>query len=154
LFLWSDISRTGFNAIPDVVFALASSLKVLEISGLGLESLPDDVTKLSLLTRINLGYNRFKAIPTQIYKLSNMEEILIDNNSVSELDAEALLGLKSLKVLDINCNDLTDLPPRLGLHEGLRVLEIEGNGIKSLKRSTIESGCNEILRCLRDRIPQ
>lgn len=136
------------------MFSCAASLTTLEIAGIGLESLGDEILPLKHLRKINLGYNRLKEIPAALYQLSQLEEILIDNNNIDKLDADGLLRLEALRVLDINCNDLTDLPARLGLHACLRVLEIEGNSIKSIKRSVIESGCADILRTLRDRIPQ
>lgn len=129
-------------------------LKTLELAGIALESLSDDLISLTALTKLNLGFNRFKLVPAILAKMPQLEELQLDNNSISQLNADELLQLTALRVLDLNCNDLTDLPPRLGLLTALRRLDVEGNAIKSIKRSTIEAGCIEILRCLRDRIPQ
>jgi Leucine-rich repeat (LRR) protein len=62
--------------------------------------------------------------------------------------------LRRLSELDISNNQLSSLPPQLGLLSGsLRALQLEGNCLRTIRRPILEKGTAAVLDWLRDRIP-
>jgi Leucine-rich repeat (LRR) protein len=63
--------------------------------------------------------------------------------------------LTSLHTLDMTNNNLRALPPLLGkLRNSLRVLLLEGNPLRSIRRALITAGCGPLLEYLLTRIPE
>lgn len=59
-----------------------------------------------------------------------------------------------LQELDVSHNQLTGLPPQMGLMgPTLRVLLLEGNCIRVIRRPVLEKGTASVLEWLKDRIP-
>ena len=62
--------------------------------------------------------------------------------------------LTRLKELDLTNNDISGLPPMLGMLGGtLKVLRLEGNPLRSIRRPVLERGTAAVLEYLRGRIP-
>lgn len=59
-----------------------------------------------------------------------------------------------LQELDLSNNQLSNLPPQMGLMAPtLRVLLLEGNCIRVIRRPVLEKGTAAVLEWLKDRIP-
>ena len=59
-----------------------------------------------------------------------------------------------LEELDLQNNQLSNLPPQVGLMSShLRVLLLEGNCIRVIRRAVLEKGTAAVLEWLTDRIP-
>lgn len=59
-----------------------------------------------------------------------------------------------LQELDLSNNQLSNLPPQMGLMAPtLRVLMLEGNCIRAIRRPVLEKGTAAVLEWLKDRIP-
>lgn len=59
-----------------------------------------------------------------------------------------------LQELDLQNNQLSNLPPQMGLMgPGLRVLLLEGNCIRAIRRPVLDKGTAAVLEWLKDRIP-
>lgn len=63
---------------------------------------------------------RFKVFPSVLYHLPALETILLSNNQVGSIDPVQLKGLDKLGTLDLQNNDLLQVPPELGNCENLR----------------------------------
>jgi hypothetical protein len=90
-------------------------------------------------------------------------------DSLHELDKLSVLGsnrisynflvqwvtcLVCLETLDLSDNDITLLPPKLGLLEpNLRHLKVDGNPLRSIRRPILERGTKALLQYLTDKIP-
>jgi Leucine-rich repeat (LRR) protein len=62
--------------------------------------------------------------------------------------------LTGLKELDLRNNDISGLPPKLGMLDGtLRMLCLEGNPLRSIRRPVLERGTAAVLEYLQGRIP-
>ena len=62
--------------------------------------------------------------------------------------------LNALEVLNLMNNNISALPAKLGLlSEKLRVLMLEGNPLRSIRRPILEKGSAAVLEYLRGRIP-
>lgn len=62
--------------------------------------------------------------------------------------------LTGLEELDLRNNDISGLPPMMGMLGGtLHVLRLEGNPFRSIRRPVLERGTAAVLEYLRGRIP-
>jgi len=96
----------------------------LNLSGLNLTSLPDDVLPHWDFYKLDLDGNSFNAVPPCIWGM-NVHLLSIRHNQLEHFpDVPLPPGLFSLRV---SHNRLTALPPHIGQHQSLRHLDIEGN---------------------------
>ncbi len=66
---------------------------------------------------------------------------------------EAISALRALEELCLSNNELSGLPPKLGLlAPKLHVLALEGNPLRSIRRPILERGTQAVLEYLRGRI--
>ena len=82
----------------------------LDLSGLGLRSLPPEIGKLTSLMALSLYANQLTAVPREIGKLTKMTELWLDNNRLTSLPPE-LASLTDLIGLDLDRNPLTSPDP-------------------------------------------
>lgn len=62
--------------------------------------------------------------------------------------------LYRLTELDLTNNQLSNIPPQVGLMSGhLRVFSVEGNALRTIRRAILDKGTAALLDYLRDRIP-
>jgi Leucine-rich repeat (LRR) protein len=67
---------------------------------------------------------------------------------------QGIKNMTSLKHLDISNNNISSLPPELGLLEPtLEVLRLDGNPLRSIRRPILERGTKAVLNYLKDRLP-
>ncbi|XP_073935881.1 leucine-rich repeat-containing protein 40 isoform X3 [Castor canadensis] len=118
-----------------------------------LNSLPEEMESLSRLQTINLSFNRFKILPEVLYRISTLEAILISNNQVGSVDPQKMKMMENLTTLDLQNNDLLQIPPELGNCVNLRTLLLDGNPFRVPRAAILMKGTAAILEYLRDRIP-
>uniref|UniRef100_A0A8C3TQR9 Leucine-rich repeat protein SHOC-2 n=1 Tax=Catharus ustulatus TaxID=91951 RepID=A0A8C3TQR9_CATUS len=118
-----------------------------------LTALPEEMEALKRLHTINLAFNRFKVFPSVLYQLPALETILLSNNQVGSIDPVQLKGLDKLGTLDLQNNDLLQVPPELGNCESLRSLLLEGNPFRTPRAAVLAKGTAAVLEYLRSRIP-
>ncbi len=85
---------------------------LLDLSFLGLESIPDSVFTLHDLRRISFRNNKLTSIPSAISSLLSLEEIWLANNLLESLPSE-LLQLPSLNALFLHGNPRLELPEEI-----------------------------------------
>ena len=66
---------------------------------------------------------------------------------------ESAGSLQMLEELNLADNDISMLPPRLGLLAKMRCLHLQGNPLRSIRRPVLERGTQAVLEYLRGRIP-
>ncbi|THF96415.1 hypothetical protein TEA_015441 [Camellia sinensis var. sinensis] len=87
------------NASLGELFRCGSRLlKVLDLGGIPLETIPDEVFKLIHLKYLSLRGTKVKMVPKLIGKLENLETLDLENTYVIELPDE-ILRLKKLRHL-------------------------------------------------------
>lgn len=108
------------------------------------------------LQKIDVSCNRIAALPagTQLRDaFPSLTVLLMGNNHLSDLDPEAIKGLK---VVDAGNNDIAHLDPRIGLlggAGGLERLEVGGNRFRVPRFNVLDRGTEATLRWLRGRVP-
>ncbi|XP_056354100.1 leucine-rich repeat-containing protein 40 [Oenanthe melanoleuca] len=149
-----DVSL-GFNKISSISseLCLLQKLTHLDLRNNVLTALPEEMEALKRLHTINLAFNRFKVFPSVLYHLPALETILLSNNQVGSIDPVQLKGLDKLGTLDLQNNDLLQVPPELGNCENLRSLLLEGNPFRTPRAAVLAKGTAAVLEYLRGRIP-
>uniref|UniRef100_A0A8C9W458 Leucine-rich repeat-containing protein 40 n=1 Tax=Scleropages formosus TaxID=113540 RepID=A0A8C9W458_SCLFO len=160
-----DYSGKQEASVPDDVFDAVGSDPVSvvnfsknELSAVPprnnlLVSLPEELEALSKLRSIILSFNRFKVFPNVLYQIRSLETILISNNQVGSVDPIKLKGLERLSTLDLQNNDIMQVPPELGNCTSLRALMLDGNPFRNPRAAIIAKGTDALLEYLRSRIP-
>ncbi|KAK4819744.1 hypothetical protein QYF61_010879 [Mycteria americana] len=145
----------GFNKISSISLELCMLHKLthLDIRNNFLTSLPEEMEALTRLQIINLAFNRFKEFPSVLYRIVALETILLSNNQVGSIDPLQLKKMDKLGTLDLQNNDLLQVPPELGNCETLRTLLLEGNPFRTPRAAILAKGTAAVLEYLRSRIP-
>ncbi|NWY03020.1 LRC40 protein, partial [Nothoprocta ornata] len=150
-----DDVNLGFNKLSSISLELCTLHKLthLDIRNNFLTSLPEEMEALTRLQIINLSFNRFKVFPSVLYHLLALETVLLSNNQVGSIDALKLQKMDKLGTLDLQNNDLLQVPPELGNCETLRTLLLEGNPFRTPRAAVLAKGTAAVLEYLRSRIP-
>ncbi|XP_062993574.1 leucine-rich repeat-containing protein 40 isoform X2 [Elgaria multicarinata webbii] len=145
----------GFNKLSSISLELCMlhRLTHLDIRNNSLTYLPDEMEALAKLQIINLAFNRFKIFPNVLYRIPTLEAILLGNNQVGSLDPLQIKTLDRLGTLDLQNNDLLQVPPELGNCDNLRTLLLEGNPFRTPRAAILAKGTAAVLEYLRSRIP-
>ncbi|CAI9107035.1 OLC1v1006307C3 [Oldenlandia corymbosa var. corymbosa] len=105
------LSEHGLKAIPEEVYGLRSFVRVLDLSRNSIQEIPDKINLLSSIQKLFLNANN-----------------LVDGS----LSWKGLESLKSLTILSLSHNSLSELPPAVGALTSLRQLQVENNDLISL----------------------
>uniref|UniRef100_A0A8B9KAD7 Leucine-rich repeat-containing protein 40 n=1 Tax=Astyanax mexicanus TaxID=7994 RepID=A0A8B9KAD7_ASTMX len=159
-----EYSQKQEAAIPDDVFDAVSDGAVVNVNFSKnqltevpprnnlLTSLPMELESLKLRSII-LSFNRFKAFPDVLYRILSLETILMSNNQVGAIDPLRLKLLDKLSTLDLQNNDIMQVPPELGNCTSLRALMLDGNPFRNPRAAIVAKGTDSLLEYLRSRIP-
>ena len=98
----------GLKTIPTQIFDL------MELESLSLEhnlinQIPENISNLTLLKDLYLGYNEIKTFPESLIKVPSLEFLSLNNNFISSIPKE-IINFKSLKELFIRVNNISELP--------------------------------------------
>nr|XP_025873877.1 leucine-rich repeat-containing protein 40 [Vulpes vulpes] len=150
----SDVNLS-FNKLSFISLELCmlQKLTFLDLRNNFLNSLPEEMESLIRLQTINLSFNRFKILPDVLYHIPTLETILISNNQVGSVDPQKMKAMENLITLDLQNNDLLQIPPELGNCVNLRTLLLDGNPFRVPRAAILMKGTAAILEYLRDRIP-
>src|SRR5438270_11028087 len=103
-------SRSPRSASRLVEIALRSGTTSINLSSLGLKTVPAALQQLRPLRQLTLSRNSLTAFPEEILSLSNLEELYIDHNSITSFPENIALHLPRLRVLYAHSNQLSVLP--------------------------------------------
>ncbi|KAI4212706.1 MAG: hypothetical protein LQ351_004597 [Letrouitia transgressa] len=170
-----DIRSNALNTLSDDVSA-CSKLRTLDVSNNKLTGLPaalclpnlrtlnlslncitnmNSVVAMSAphLTTFDISGNRISYLPPLQLKFPELEGLLANWNSITEISAEAAKGLKTL---ELKSNDIKFLPPELGLLDqaGLTKLLVSGNPMRVPRRGILEGPTEGLMAWLRGRLPE
>ncbi|KAF4079311.1 hypothetical protein AMELA_G00191740 [Ameiurus melas] len=145
----------GFNKLSTIPleFSKLQQLVHIDLRNNLLTSLPVELEALTKLRSIILSFNKFKSFPDVLYRILTLETILISNNQVGAIDPVRLKLLDRLSTLDLQNNDIMQVPPELGNCTSLRALLLDGNPFRNPRAAIIAKGTDALLEYLRSRIP-
>lgn len=130
-------------------------LKELNLSSNTFNSLLPLTTRLFApnLEKLDISFNRITFLPVLRNHFPKLRILNASNNTVRDLNPEAVKGLR---VLDCSSNELNSLNAKIGLlggPGGLEKLEVRGNRFRVPRWEILEKGSEVTLAWLRDRIP-
>uniref|UniRef100_A0A2N9F5L8 Leucine-rich repeat-containing N-terminal plant-type domain-containing protein n=1 Tax=Fagus sylvatica TaxID=28930 RepID=A0A2N9F5L8_FAGSY len=141
--------------IPADGFQAVSRVQVLDLSG-NASSLPEHPVFSSIphLQELYLRRIQLHEVPSDIFSLQQLRILDLSQNSLQSVPVE-FQHLTSLTELDLSDNNIAVLPPELGLLEpNLQALRLDGNPLRSIRRSILDRGTKAVLNYLKDKIPE
>jgi internalin A len=123
----------------------------LNLSSLGLTSLPPELNKLSHIQSLDLSYNHFAVFPIQIIKLTKLKILNLSVNNLTELPTE-IGNLSNLQILDLHGNALKKLPQEIGNLIELQALNLNFTPITSVPSTISHLNNLKVLNLRKDPI--
>ncbi|XP_057528484.1 plant intracellular Ras-group-related LRR protein 6 isoform X1 [Amaranthus tricolor] len=139
--------------IPINGFEAIMRLQILDLSAC-VGSLPDTAafTSLPQLQELYLRRVQLHEVPSDILTLRKLQILDLSQNSLTSIP-EGFQNMSTLTELDLSDNNITTLPPELGLLEpSLQALRLDGNPLRSIRRTILDRGTKAILKYLKDKI--
>ncbi len=134
----------GLTQFPREIFDLADSLEILNLSGNQLETLPDDLHRLTRLRVLFCSDNRFTELPECLGRCAALTMVGFKANRIERVPAAALPPL--LRWLILTDNRISQLPDELGRRPHLQKLMLAGNRLQQLPASLAQCHRLELLR--------
>ena len=167
-----DLSNNQMTGELSNCLCMLSELETLDISSNNLQSLPNHLSNLSQLKSLNMRENNIAGIVTNIPSSIHLHTIMLGRNQIHTLDInflkcpnlavldlsenkltllpESICSLGYLKTLDCSNNDLENLPHGIGYIASLSRIAVDGNRLRSIRRSLLSS-CDNLKKYLRTR---
>jgi Leucine-rich repeat (LRR) protein len=139
------------QAVSRIEHAIRTGARSLDLSGLGLTSLPPGIGKLQSLEQLHVDNNRLVCLPSEISNLKKLWELTAGHNELESVPAE-IWQMPGLQVISLESNKIAELPPapetppvnkqpprRLHLqNKPPRVLHLQDNKLTSLPKHLLE----------------
>lgn len=148
-----DLGKNNLTELPSYIQCF-SHLLYLNLARNRLTALPSELANCHQLKELHIDYNNFTEVPVVVYKLTSLEILSAKGNVITLINVDGLMELKRLAVLDLSDNNIAHVPVELGNMTMLRCLKIEGNIFRVPNYGILERGTLELLKYLRDKIPQ
>jgi len=103
----------------------------LDLSGLELDSIPEELYELKFIKTLNLNNNRLKELPKELcIKMQYLNLLSVNSNQIEQLPDE--IGVMKIGELWIGSNKLTSLPETIINMSNLSILGVDTNQITHL----------------------
>ena len=119
------------EALKRIELCKSSGIKTLDLSALGIKSIPPEIASLSKITTLDLSGNSLISLPDFIGNLSSLCRLDVSSNMLIDLP-QALFRLKKLKSFSAQNNQLKSIPPEISALRSLNLLELGDNNISEL----------------------
>ncbi|KAJ0101864.1 hypothetical protein Patl1_04608 [Pistacia atlantica] len=158
---WLKMDNNPLRQIPADGFKAVPMLQILDLS-YNVASLPENpaFSSLPLLQELYLRRVQLHEIPSDILSLQQLRILDLSQNSLQSIP-EGLKNLTSLTELDLSDNNISALPPpgavgsMAGLLEpSLQALRLDGNPLRSIRRTILDRGTKAVLKYLKDKLPE
>ncbi len=128
----STLNLSGLNLlhIPNEVFTL-KQLERLSFASNSIQDVPSEVRYLNRLNTLNLHNNQLHYLPSELGQLHNLQILDLSDNELIAIPSE-LRNLQQLEILKIQKNCLSRLPPELGQLQSLRILDLSDNQLVTI----------------------
>ena len=119
--------------IPEVISKL-ESLKKLDLSRNLIETIPRWIEELQYLKHLDISYNNLEVVPNYISEFKTLNYLFLSNNNLKELP-QSIGELRRIYRLEVRNNQLEGLPESIGNIRSIETLFVDGNKIKTLPES-------------------
>ncbi|TPX66188.1 hypothetical protein SpCBS45565_g04616 [Spizellomyces sp. 'palustris'] len=126
-----DVSVNRLQRLPDTIFDACNNLEELALRRNRISILQANIGQLKRLRRLMLAGNILQTIPETINNLANLVNLDLSDNRLTRVPYRAFAGMIALTDLNLSSNQLIELP-YMGDLKSLRVLNIERNPLSVL----------------------
>ncbi|XP_062441007.1 relaxin receptor 1-like [Rhea pennata] len=137
-----DLKKNKICFLRDNQFSTYKSLEKLFLQNNKIQSIsPKAFAGLFHLKMLFLSHNRIAQLKPRVFEdLGRLEWLMLDNNRIAQVAPAAFAGLRSLYFLYMLNNSLTRMPSASLCAEvpKLSWLELEGNGIRAVRRAAFQ----------------
>ncbi len=128
----NDKEKRGLEgAKREISFAAREQSTYVDLSGIGLSSLPPELWQLTSIRTLVLAWNQLSRVPAEIGKLVELQDLYLHGNNLTTLPKE-IGKLTKLRNLILTGNKLKTIPKEIGKLTELRSLELNDNELRSL----------------------
>ncbi|QQS04494.1 MAG: serine/threonine-protein kinase [Fibrobacterota bacterium] len=138
------------ETFPPELLELSDTLRVLDLSGNRLSSLPADFSRFRNLEILFCSQNQFEVLPGVLGECPKLEMVGFKSNQIHSVSHGSLPD--RLRWLILTDNRLDALPESLGERPRLQKLMLAGNRLRSLPDSLCHSSNLELLRISANRL--
>ncbi len=124
--------RAREKALRRIEEAKAPTNTRLDLSSLGLKELPEQLFELTHLEELNLDNNQLSKFPLKISRLRSLKKLFASKNPINFIPASITHNIKSLELLQIDDAQIEILPSPLLRHKNLHGLSLANNKIQFL----------------------
>ncbi len=110
-------------------------VETLAVAGKQIESVPDEISRLTALNTLYLNNNRLSTLPQALFSLP-IQYLYIHRNNFTQIP-EGLNALTDLRTLDAGNNQINN--PAVGNFSRLRWLNLRNNGIERLSSDFVSA---------------
>nr|CAB3263517.1 leucine-rich repeat-containing protein 40-like [Phallusia mammillata] len=142
-----DLSNNQLTIFPEGVCSL-SKVEQLYLRNNSISSSPS-LENCASLKELYMGNNKLAVFPENLPKSISILELR--DNKITTVPG-TVIDLQSLERLDLGNNNVSGLPPEMGNMSCLKVVVLDGNPLRSIRRDVISRGTQAVLAFLRSRI--
>jgi Leucine-rich repeat (LRR) protein len=163
-----NLARSLSKCLEDGPSSFVTSITYIDLAGNNLEWLPTALAKLRALSTLILGHNKVTTLALEErdggmnsgwpqHGFDSLETLDLSNNKISNL-AMFPFSLKEccprIRRLNLANNELSVIPPALGLIHNLTNIDLRGNPQRAIRMNVLNSKASEILAYLRSKIDE
>jgi len=131
-----NLSGLSLIKLPNEVGMLCN-LTSLRADDNRLNSLPLYISELKRLQYLHLTNNCFFEFPSEVLKLNNLRELWIEDNKINSIPSD-IAGMQSISSLYISRNEMVTLPSELGNLPHLDWVQARGNNFDKESLNTLK----------------
>jgi len=120
----------NFRFIP-IGYYTTKYLTILNISHMGMVTIPSTIGNLKSLKKLDITYNRIESLPVEVWKLKSLEVFLLQVTRLICL-SPGIGNLKHLKHLDLGFTNIRKIPAEIGNLKYLSHLDLSYTYVSEL----------------------
>ncbi|KAK6491466.1 leucine-rich repeat-containing protein 69 [Huso huso] len=126
-----NLNSKKLKRVPKAVGKL-TSLSILQLQNNSIATLPCEVESLNNLTELNIGNNVLEEVPVVLKHLKSLRKLHLFGNRIEKIPCSVFDGLRNLVLLNLNNNNIWEIPPDIQWLINLEQLSLNNNELKNL----------------------